>query len=410
MSISSTSQSTHQSLFIPILAALDFMLVSTLPFSSVSVLFKEISQDLHLSVVQIGLIWGMLSFGSIFILPIGGILSDRLSAKRTIVILGLLSGLIGALRGLSNGFWSLMATTFLWGILSTAITPALNVIASRSSSGKRQGLAQGLLAAGGGLGLTIGSLISASLLSPWLGGWRQVFFLYGGIAVAMSLYWQFKVREPVPIKAAEHQKAIPLGQALTHLLSLKALWLIGLSMLGYQCCVTGMQGFLPYYLENNGWTTVAAGGALAVYTAAATIGVIPMTIISDRIGSRKIPLLAAFLTAIIGIGLLSVIHNGVLWILVILAGLLYQMCAALFITLSIETKGVGTAYAGTAVGLLLAMAFVGKAFAPPLGNSLANISIVISWPFVFWAGLAVVGAIILIFVKETGWRSQSKKK
>ena len=78
-------------------------------------------------------------------------------------------------------------------------------------------------------------------------------------------------------------------------------------MLAYQSCVTGMQGFLPYYLENNGWAVISAGGALAAYTAAATIGVIPLSILSDRIGSRKIPLLAAFLAAIIGIGLLSVI-------------------------------------------------------------------------------------------------------
>jgi MFS family permease len=144
--------------------------------------------------------------------------------------------------------------------------------------------------------------------------------------------------------------------------------------------------------------------------AAGTIGVIPLTILSDRIGSRKIPLLATFLSAIVGVGLLSVIHNGILWVLVILAGTFSSMSSALFTTLCIETKGVGIAYSGTAVGLMLAIAFVGKSFAPPLGNSLANISSTIAWPFIFWAALAAVGVIILGFVKETGWRKEGKRR
>ena len=409
MSISTSKESSGNSLSIPILAALNCMLVFSLPLSSLSVLFKEISQDLNLSVVQIGSVWGVIFFGSIFTTPLGGVLCDRLGTKRTIVMLGLLSGLAGALRGISNGFLMLLATTFLWGTLISATMPALNMIASRSSSSQRQGLAQGLIAAGGGLGLTLGSLISASLLSPLLGGWRQVLFLYGGIAIAISLFWQFGVKEPEPIKPDEPQKAITLRQAFTHLLHLKALWLIGLSMLAYQCCITGMQGFLPYYLQDNGWAVIAAGGTLAAFTAAATIGVIPLTILSDRIGSRKIPLLAAFLSALIGIGLLSVVHNWIIWVLVILTGIFYQMAAALFTTLCIETKEVGVAYSGTAVGLMLAIGSVGKAFSPPLGNSLANISTVIAWPFIFWAALAVVGITILIFVTETGWRSQGKR-
>jgi MFS family permease len=408
LSISSRNQSKYDSLFIPILAALNIILVSTLPLSSMAVLFKEISEDLNLNVVQIGAVWGMISFGSIFILPIGGGLCDRLGTKRTIVILGLLSGLIGALRGLSNGFLSLMATTFFWGILSWAIIPALNMVASQYSSSQRQGLAQGLMAAGGGLGLTLGSLISASLLSPLLGGWRPVLILYGGIAIVISLYWQFSVREPEHVKPTDSQKAMPLRQIFIRLLRLKVLWLIGLSMLAYGSCSTGMQGFLPYYLENNGWATVAAGGALAAYTASSTIGVIPMSILSDRIGSRKIPLLVTFLTSIVGIGLMSVFHNWILWVLVILAGTFSSTSAAMFTTICIETKEVGMAYSGTAVSLILAISCIGKAFGPPIGNSLANVSTVISWPFMFWAALAAVSAIILIFIRETGRRSQGK--
>jgi len=87
---------------------------------------------------------------------------------------------------------------------------------------------------------------------------------------------------------------------------------------------------------------------------------------------------------------------------------IYSMSSALFTTMCIEIKEVGATYSGTAVGLVLAISFIGRAFAPPLGNSLADINIFFAWPFILWAALAVVGVIILKFVKETGWRAEGK--
>jgi hypothetical protein len=59
--------------------------------------------------------------------------------------------------------------------------------------------------------------------------------------------------------------------------------------------------------------------------------------------------------------------------------------------------------------LILAIAFIGRSFAPPLGDSLANISLTVAWPFIFWAALGVVGLILLCFVEETGWKGEVEK-
>jgi MFS family permease len=387
-----------------ILAAMTFM-ISAGSMAAVSVLFKETAGDLNLNVVQIGSIWGIISFGSIFILPISGLLSDRLGAKRTLVIFGLLTAITGALRGLSNGFFSLMATTFVWGLLNTAIVPPSNIIVSRYSTPEKQGLAQGFLAAGGGLGLTLGSLISASWLSPLLGGWRNVFFLFGGVTLAISLIWQFAVKEPPKPAAGE---VIPLGRAFSHVLRLKQLWLIGLTWLTYSSCIGGVMGFLPYHLESIGWSTVAAGGVFAAFAAAGALGTIPLTTLSDRIGSRKMLLQAAFLTTMIGTGLMAIAHNWIFWPLAAMVGLFFPMNSALFTTVCIEIKEVGVAYAATAVGLLLSITSCGKTFFPILGNSLATINGTISWPFVLWSLMAALGFGILFFVKETGWRGSQR--
>jgi hypothetical protein len=74
-------------------------------------------------------------------------------------------------------------------------------------------------------------------------------------------------------------------------------------------------------------------------------------------------------------------------------------------TTTIETKGVGAAYAGTALGLAITVARLGEIISPLIGNSLATINP--SLAFVFWAALAAAGLVCSYFLKETGWRSKN---
>jgi MFS family permease len=366
------------------------------------VLFKEISGELGLDLVQIGTVWGMLSLGSVVVIPIGGLISDRFGVKRTIVLVCFLTGLTGALRGFSNDFLSLMATSFLWGLISSVAMPVLNIIASLSVPRRQQGLAQGLLGAGGGIGFILGAMISATILSPWLGGWRNVLFLYGGVAIVISLLWLFTVKEPARVKTVDSKGSTPLRQAFTRLLRLKAIWLLGVALLAYYGCIQGMSGFLPLYLRGNGWQAAAADGTLATYSGVSALMVIPLTLLSDKIGSRKLCLFGGFAAGMLGIGLLSVIHNELVWVLIIISGF-FGIAPPLLTTLCIETKEVGSTFSGTAVALVVAIAHIGGFIAPPIGNSLAGINY--GLPFVFWAGLAICGIIALSFVKETGWRA-----
>jgi len=71
---------------------------------------------------------------------------------------------------------------------------------------------------------------------------------------------------------------------------------------------------------------------------------------------------------------------------------------AILMSMVIEVKGVGGTYAGTAVGLVLAVSRLGNFIAPPLGNSLA--SLYPGLPFVFWGALALIAPLSLSFVKE----------
>jgi ACS family glucarate transporter-like MFS transporter len=370
------------------------------------VLFKEISDDLGLDLVQIGAVWGILVLGSIFIMPLGGWFCDRLGVRRTLILVSILAGLTGALRGLSFDFMSLMGTAFLWGLVSSIGIPALTKGASMSVSRQQQGMAQGLIGTGGGIGAILGPLISATIVSPWLGGWRNVLFLYGAVSVFIGLLWLFTVREPERIKSVDSESKVPLRQAFSHLWHVKAIWLLGLTLLAQTGCNQGMIGFLPLYLRGNGWLAAAADGTLAVFSGIGMLAVIPLTLLSDRTGSRKSLLGIAYIVNMLAVGLLSVIHNEMTWLLIVMSGIFSSVTPSLVTTMTIENKEVGTAHSGTAIGLVIGIANIGWVIAPPIGNSLAGISF--GLPFVFWAALALGGFIITIFLKETGGGHTSK--
>ncbi len=387
--------------YILTLAALTFTFGIGMPMMSMPVLFKEISEDLNLSLVQLGTIWGMLGLGAIFVVLIGGLLGDRFGAKRVLSVACVLAGLAGALRGLSGSFITLAASTFVFGLLSMVIPPVVHKTCGVWFSGRRLGLANGVVAMGMALGFTLGAMTSATVLSPLLGGWRNVMFLYGAISIAVSVLWLLTRGEPSQVgSSASNASTVPFRQSLSRVVRIRGVWLLGFLLLGQLSCVQGVLGYLPLYLQEIGWTVASADGALAAFNGVSMIAVIPIALLSDRLGLRKVVLFAATLMTAIGVGLLSVVGGTMVWVSVIIAGVVRDGFMAVLMTMIMETEGVGATYAGTAIGLVLTLSHLGMVASPPIGNSLADVNL--SLPFIFWAALATAALFVFYFVKETG--------
>jgi MFS family permease len=378
--------------------------VAAIPFSCMPVLFKEISDDLGLDVVQIGFVWGMASLAGIFISIIAGLLSDRFGMKNILSICCILAGITGALRGLSNSFFILTFTVFLNGIVRLVIPITVIKAIGVWFRGKNLGMALGIGALGIGLGLMLGPMISATIMSPALGGWRNVMYFYGGLSAAMGVLWILLGREPDRTDSATTTSGtVPLRQALSKLIRLKALWFIGLTLLFRVGSIMGMMGYLPYYLqEQRGWELAAADGTLSVFYAISTLCVVPLTILSDKIGSRKLILYVALVITFFCIGLIPVVEGGMIWVLMILAGIFMDGFMAIINTMLLETEGVGPIYSGTALGIVFTIVHIGNVASPPLGNSLESINQ--GAPFFFWASLSIAAMVTLSFIRETGWR------
>lgn len=374
--------------YILALGALTNTLCVAIPSMCMPVLFKEISQDLGLSLVEIGLIWGVGSLPGIVTMLLGGVIGDRFGPKRILTAACLLAGLAGALRGLSADFVTLAITILFFGFISPIIP--MNVFKACGTWFPRRqlGLANGVISMGMALGFMLGSIMSATVMSPLLGGWRPVLIFYGVLAASLSIPWFFT--RPVPAAAGANitgQKSI--RQAVMDVAKIRKLWLLGLAILGIGGCIQGTLGYLPLYLRGQGWPETSADGALSAFHLTSMVFVVPIALWSDRLGSRRKVLMLAALLIISGVSLLSAASGAWIWVAVCMAGMVRDGFMAVFFTMILETNGVGAVYAGTASGFVMIFSGLGNMLAPPLGNSLAAAAP--GLPFLLWAALALAG-------------------
>jgi MFS family permease len=382
-----------------LLGTLTNTLAVAAPSMCLPVLFADISTELKLSLVQVGVIWGISALPGIVTGFLGGAASDRFGPRRVLIGGCLMIGLFGALRGLANSFLSLAATMFLLGVFTPFITINTLKMCGMWFPRRQLGLASGVLSMGMALGFLLGSMFSATLLSPWLGGWRPVLFLYGAIAFLLCIPWIFTRPGPEKVgESAAPAKPVPLPIAFRSVALIRNVWLFGLALLGISGCIQGALGYLPLYLQGLGWPEARADAALAAFHTLSMIFVIPIAIASDRLGSRKRVLSAAGLMITLGVGLLSVAGGPLVWLAVGMAGMVRDGFMAVFMTSIIETDSVGTAFAGTAIGVVMVFSGLGNLLAPPLGNSLSAIGP--GLPFIFWSAMAAAGLAAVLATSE----------
>jgi MFS family permease len=384
--------------YILALGALTNCLVVAAPIMSMPVLFDNISTELHLSLVQVGTIWGISALPGVLTILAGGLIGDRFGPKRVIIASCLLVGLTGASRGLAFDFPSLAAAMFMFGVFSPLITMNTFKTCGLWFPSSGMGLASGILSMGMALGFLIGSMFSATVFEPLLGGWRQVMYLYAIISIGLCIPWFFTRLIPAAAQNVAAGSPKSISQTLTYVARIRNVWLLGLAIFGIGGCIQGALGYLPLYLRGQGWSEASADGALATFHTISLIFAVPIALLSDKLGTRKKILVVAGIMIALGIGLLSIAQGVLVWISVGLAGMVRDGFMAVYMTSILETDGVGPAYAGSATGLAMVFSGLGNLIAPPLGNSLADISP--GLPFIFWAAMTILGFIGLFSAQE----------
>lgn len=377
--------------------ALSGFVLMGFPTTSLSAMFSEIAESVHLDLIQIGLVWGVGSVMGIITTVIGGSLIDFFGTRRSLITLCIAIGLTGALRGLAVDFWTLFFFSFLFGMVQPVLPMNLIKLNRQWFAPHQLGLASGVMSAGFATGLMLGSRLSATVLSPMLGGWRGVLIFLGVLGVGVGLLWMV-IHPAVEKSEAKPPNIASIFANLRYVMRYRELWRYTVAVFGVLGLMRGLVGYVPTYLREIGWNPADADTAISIFFLASLIGVVPMTHLSDRLGNRRIVMLIATIAMSIGTALLFFVGDafwGVMGAMVI-AGMFFDSFMALNGAAVTEIDGLEMAMMGSALGFLGMMQNIGATISPPLGNTLTTIGLNV--PFLFWASSGILAMLALLLI------------
>lgn len=381
------------------LCATTVMLVLSAPGSAMPVLFPQMAADLGLSLVQVGVLWGVASLaGAVFGL-LGGMAADVLGTRVVVVTGCLVCAAAGAARSLAGGFAALALFTLVLGIAGSPLPNSMHKVAGQWFSPRAFGMANSVIAVGVASGAMLGSLVSAAYLAPLLGGWRGVLAVYGAVGAVFGVLWLVAPRPPLAERAAGGSRGFAGFRATVAAVApIKAFWILTAACFCYSAYYMGFTGYLPTYLTDEGWSTAAAGAAAAAFQAASLAGVVPLMFLAERFHLRRGLMAGAGVCALAGTLVLATTAGPWVWAAVVLMGLFHDLFMTMAVTMVVQTGGIGAALAGTALGLMMSLQRLGGFVSPPLGNSLAALGPGV--PFLLWGGFAAAMLVLLTRVRS----------
>jgi len=170
---------------------------------SYSPLIPNIAGELALTNAEAGFLFSV-SILSLMVFRIPwGILFDRKGFRTTMLLALTLMGFFGFARGLANNYTLLLVTQIFLGVGLSGVIPAVPRLVSCWFPRGKIGLATGICLAGFPIGDFVALSFTPFLISA-LGGWHEVFQLYGAWCLLFALlWWRFAVDTETPNKPAE---------------------------------------------------------------------------------------------------------------------------------------------------------------------------------------------------------------
>jgi MFS family permease len=157
-------------------------------------------KEFNLSKTEIGIVFSAFAYPYLVFQIIGGWVSDRFGAKRTLVVCGLIWAGATVLTGLAGGFVSLLVARVLLGLGEGATFPAATAAMSRWVAKDQRGFAQGITHAFARLGNALAPAAMIAIMAAY--GWRESFYVCAGISFVWVMLWMLVFTE----RPADHPR------------------------------------------------------------------------------------------------------------------------------------------------------------------------------------------------------------
>ena len=267
-------------------------------FSFLPTILPLLIEKFSLSTAQAGFLTAFSQIPNL-LQPLIGLLADRKNLKMLVVLAPALSGCLITLMGVAPNYGTVALLLLLAGF-STAGFHAIAPGMVGAHSGRKVGRGMGFFMVGGELGFSIGPLLVVATIGyltlrglPWL--------MVLGMLASFILY--FRLRQVSTVRHIENKSSLPVRQVLAELPPLLLPIISTVFITGF--LTANVVNYLPTFMAREGAAFSLAGASLSVVEFSATVGVLLMGLVSDRLGHRNV--------AIIGIIASVVFSAGFLW-------------------------------------------------------------------------------------------------
>ena len=335
-----------------------------------NVVLSDIRDDLGFSDAQMGLISTAFLMVYGVMVPVAGVIGDRFSRKRVVVV----SLLVWTTATLLTGF----STTIVHFILLRCIalgggeafySPSANALISESHK-KTLSTALSVHQTALYFGVILSSYITGYVAELY--GWKVPFFLFGsaGVILAVVIHYQVKNTQPRPAAADTPQPDI--RTVLAVFFKKPTAILLALAFAGMQFVGMGFMTWMPTYLHERYQLSLSQAGfdSTFYYKIAALIAILFGGRITDILSKKVTGARGMIQAAGLLIGVPAIFFMGASSDLTIVyvAMIGYGICQGLYDSNIFASlyEVIEVPYRATATGIMLSFAFIVGATAPVL--------------------------------------------
>ncbi len=160
---------------------------------NVSTAAAGFGKDFNLNKTEIGLVFSAFAYPYLVFQIIGGWVSDKFGAKRTLIVCGVLWALATILTGFAGGLISLLLARLLLGLGEGATFPAATSAMARWVKKENRGFAQGITHAFARIGNAVAPAAIVFVMAAY--GWRMSFYVCGVLSLIWVIVWMFVFTE-----------------------------------------------------------------------------------------------------------------------------------------------------------------------------------------------------------------------
>lgn len=211
--------------------------------AAISIALPFIGQAFHLSLTELGVVSSAFFFSYALMQIPGGMISDRIGTKKTIVIAVTLWSVFTFATGLAGSLSSLLIIRVLFGIGEGAF-PTAGIKQASELYPKKSSTATSVMISSNYVGSAIAPMIIAPIILAF--GWQQAFHFLGIVGLIFVLVYFLVAR---PLKS--HQQGNAAGKAVINtkaVLTNPITWQLFCIIFGLSMVTKGLDSWMPMYL------------------------------------------------------------------------------------------------------------------------------------------------------------------